>query len=189
MPGGDARAARRRTDRAARSCRSHAAGRGRGRDRLSRDDAKLRPGTFRHLIQVHHHREGPARSGNGPGGCHRRGRIPRRSSGAALHRAERRRRGAGKWRRHAVRVAAVSLLRPSRADRAARSSAGEGQSGPDRNGRRLRRKRRVSVDDCRPRRAGGDEVGPSSQADLRPRRGHAGDDEAPSRRSCAIAPA
>ena len=60
-------------------------------------------------------------------------------------------------------------------------SRGEGAGRPDRDGRRLRRQGGVPVDDRGTCRTGGDEVGPSGEARVRPRRGHAGDDEAPSR--------
>ena len=73
------------------------------------------------VVQDDRHRQGrPRDRGLAAARRHRRGRVPRRSSGAALHRAERRRRGAGERRRHGVRLAAVSLLRAPRADRAAR---------------------------------------------------------------------
>ena len=56
-------------------------------------------------------------------------------------------------------------------------------------GRRVRRQGGVSVDDRRARGAPRAQSGPAGQAGLRPRRGHAGHDQASSRRSCAIAPA
>ena len=53
--------------------------------------------------------------------------------------------------------------------------------------RRVRRQGRVSVDARRARRAAGDEGGPPGQDRLRPRRGHRGDDEAPSGADAASA--
>ena len=57
--------------------------------------------------------------------------------------------------------------------------ADEGARGAGRNRRRLRRQGGLPVDDRRPRGAAGAEVGPAGEARLRPRRGHAGHDQAP----------
>ena len=50
----------------------------------------------------------------------------------------------------------------------------------DRDRRRLRRQGRIPVDDRRPRGAARAQVGPAGEDDLRPRRGHARDDQAAS---------
>ena len=93
--------------------------------RLSRDDTGLRPGTSPTSLQDDRDRQGRLDEGLAAGGRHRRGRVPHRTSGAALHRAER--------RRSPCRSTAASrvygslqcpVLRASRADGAARSSAG-----------------------------------------------------------------
>ena len=78
-----------------------------------------------------------------------------------------------------VRLVAVPVLRASRADGAAGPAGRQGPRRPDRDRRRLRRQRGVSVDDCRARGAARLEGAAPGEACLRPRRGHAGDDQAP----------
>ncbi len=92
-------------------------------------------------------------------------------------------------RHHRLRLDAVSLLRASRADGAARPARRQRARRPDRNRRRLRRQGRVPVDDRRPRRARRAQGAAAGEARLRPRRGHAGDDEAASGRRSGTAPA
>ena len=62
--------------------------------------------------------------------------------------------------------------------RAVRPAGRQGPRRPDGDRRRLRRQGGVSVDHRRPRGAAGVEVRPAGEADLRPRRGHGGDDQA-----------
>ena len=78
-----------------------------------------------------------------------------------------------------VRFAAVPVLRASRARGAAGPARGQGPRGAGRDRRRLRRQGGVPVDDRRARLPAGAQVGPAGEARLRPRRGHARDDEAP----------
>ena len=61
---------------------------------------------------------------------------------------------------------------------AARAARRQGPRRPDRDRRRLRRQGRVPVDDCRPRGAARAQGGAAGEAGLRPRRGHARDDQA-----------
>ena len=63
---------------------------------------------------------------------------------------------------------------------AVRPAGRQGPRRPDGDRRRLRRQGGVPVDDRRARRAAGVEVRPAGEADLRPRRGHGGDDQAAS---------
>ena len=173
----------RRADRPDRASRPGRAARGGGAHRLPGDDAQLRSGGVGDHVQDRHHCERRSRPGVRGCGRRRRGRVPRRAPGAALHRDQRRHRGAGAGRRDdGVRVDAVSLLRASGAQGVARSARRQASRRPDRNRRRLRRQGRVSVDDRGPCGAARAQVGPPREADLRPCRGHAGDDEAASGR-------
>ena len=90
----------------------------------------------------------------------RRGRVPHRASGAALHRDQRRdrralvgARAAERGRDDGLRIAAVPLLRAPRAGRAARPARRPRARRADRDRRRLRRQGGVPVDDRLPRRA------------------------------------
>ncbi len=181
MPGGATDPPRRRADSAPRARGPrHAAGRERA-DRLSRNTAALRSGSVADHVQEDRDRERNPRRRLRGRRRHRRRRVPHRSSGAALHRAERRRRPVAERRHHRLRIDAVSLLRAPRADGAARSARRQGPGGADRDRRRLRRQGRVSVDDRRARGAAGAQGRRTAgEVDLRPRRGHAGDDEAAS---------
>ena len=69
--------------------------------------------------------------------------------------------GDGGRRHHRLRLDAVSVLRASRADGAARAARREGARRADRDRRRLRRQGRVSVDDRRARRAAGAQGAPA----------------------------
>ena len=151
VPGRARRPSRRRADRAAgpRGSR-HAAGRRRA-DLVSSGAAGLRSGGVADHVQDDHHRERPRRRRIRRRRCDRRGRISHRSSGAAVHRAERRDCRVGQRRHHGLRLAAVSVLRPSGAEGAARAARRQSPRHPDRDRRWLRRQGRIPVDDRRPR--------------------------------------
>ena len=111
----------------------------------------------------------------------RRRRVRDRRAGAALHRAQRHDRGRrARGRRHGLGLDAVPVLRPQGAGAALRPAGRQDPRRSDGDRRRLRRQGRVPVDDRRPRGAAGVEVGPAGEDDLRPRRGHGGDDQAAS---------
>ena len=167
--------------------RPRSAADGRRSHRVSRRYPELRSVGVAALLQVDRHRQ--RRSRRRHGRCRRdhRRRVPGRRAGAALHRAQRGHRRAGRRRagRHGIRVDAVPVLRPSGAHRAARLPRRPRTRRADGNRRRLRRQGGISVDDCRPCGARGPEGAPAGQAGLRPRRRHAGDNEASSRRDPA----
>ena len=81
-------------------------------------------------------------------------------------------------RRHALRIAAVPVLRAEGALRRARPPAGEGARRAGRDGRRVRRQGGVPVDHRRARVPARAEGRTAGEDDLRPRRGHGGDDQA-----------
>ena len=171
--------ARGRAHRAARARGSRRAARGRGRDRLSRDHAQLRSGSVNDCVQDDRDREGQSRAGLRRRRCDRRRRVPLRTSGAALHRNQwRDRRAGGRRRDHRVRIDAVSVLRASGVDGRARSSRQARARGANGDRRRVRREGRVSLGDCLPCGAAGAQIWPAREARVRPRRGHARDDEA-----------
>ena len=74
----------------------------------------------------------------------------------------------------------MSLLRPPGADDSARASGRQSARRSDRDRRRFRRQRGISVDDRGPRRLAGLEGGAAGEDRLRPRRRHARDDQAAS---------
>ena len=124
---------------------------------------------------------GDLEAGFAAGGPGRRGDVPRRPPGAALHRdpGHDRRPAAGR-RRDRARLAAVPLLRARRAEAGARPRRRALRRGPGGDRRRVRRQGGVPVRARHPRRdagAGGRAPGP---ADLRPPRGHLRHHQAPS---------
>ncbi len=110
---------------------------------------------------------------------HPRGRVSGRSPGAAVHREQRDDRGADRRRRrHRPRLAPVPVLRPRRAAPGPGDGRCAGACRPGRDRWRVRREGGVSVGHRAPRRAPRAQGGPSGPDDLRPSRGHRGDDEA-----------
>ena len=143
-------------------------------------EARPRPGAFARGVQAHRDREGRRRR-RLPAGRHRdRGRVPDRSPGAPLHRAQRHAghpRGAGAsrwWVRCSARTTCIGRSRccwamPEDRVRVVQAETGGGFGG----------KEEYPVDRRRARVPAGAEVGPAGEAGLRPRRGHARHDQAP----------
>ena len=103
----------------------------------------------------------------------------RRNSSTSSRRASSPMADAGR-RHHGVGLAAVSVLRAQGAGDAVRPAGSSRARRADGDRRRVRRQGRVPVAHRRARRAARVEVRPAGEAHLRPRRGHGGDDEAPS---------
>ena len=81
---------------------------------------------------------------------HRRGRIRNRRAGTALHRAAGRNRASERRRRrNGLGLAAMPLLRAQSAGEVVRFTQGPHARDSDRNRRRFRRQRRISLDDRR----------------------------------------
>ena len=182
VPGGARDLSLRRADSAAGARRSRSARPApRSHDRLHAAARALRSRAIGPRLQNDRDRQGIDRRGLRPGGRDRRRRVPHRASGAALHRDQRRDRGARRRRHDRVRIDAVSVLRPPRADRcrsACRPTASASSRPKPAAGLAGKEEypvaHRVS---CGAARA---QVAAAGQADLRPRRGHGRDDQAPS---------
>ena len=109
----------------------------------------------------------------------RRGRVPRRPPGAALHREQRDDRGPGRGRRDGrPRVPPVPVLRAQGPPEDARPERLAGARRPGRDRRRVRRQGGVPVDHRPPRRAPGPQGRAPGPDDLRAPRGPRRDDEA-----------
>ena len=171
---------RRRADSAARPRGSRAAARRRRRHRLPRAG---RPSSTRRVravvFKTHRDRQGRRRRRVPPRRPDRRGRVPHRPPGAALHRAERHARRPRRRRRHGVRArcsarttctgrSRVLLGLPADKVRVVQAETGGGFGGKEEY------PSIIAGHAC----AAGAEVGPAGEAGLRPRRGHARDDQA-----------
>ena len=111
----------------------------------------------------------------------RRGRVPGRPPGAAVHREPGHDRGPGRRRRrHRDRLAPVPVLRPFGAQARARPRRPGRAGGPGGDRRRVRRQGGVPVGGCPPCRPPRRQGAPARSDDLRATRGHRGDHEAPS---------
>ena len=152
------------------------------------------------VVQGHRDRQGRPRPRDGRGRTDRRGRIPHRAPGAALHRDQRGHRravdragvrppAAADAGHDRLRLAAVPVLRPPGAGRGARPAARAGAGGADRDRRRLRRQGRVPVGAGVPRGDPRRQGRRAGEDDLRPGRGSAGHHQAASGDRPASAPA